>query len=118
MRFGIAFPTSGPYANPLVLAELAREAEASAWDGCFLWDHIQTRWLEEIGDAWVSLTAIALATKRIRVGTLVTPLYRRHPWRVARENGHTGSPVGGQIYPGSGTGFGSLRRNQFLWRTC
>jgi len=85
MRFGIAFPTSGPYANPLVLAELAREAEASAWDGCFLWDHIQTRWLEEIGDPWVSLTAIALATKRIRVGTLVTPLYRRHPWRVARE---------------------------------
>lgn len=110
MRFGIAFPTCGPYANPLLLTELAREIENSAWDGCFLWDHIQTRWLEEISDPWVSLTAIALATKRIRVGTLVTPLYRRHPWRVARETVTLDHLSEGRLILGTGLGVFSRYR--------
>jgi alkanesulfonate monooxygenase SsuD/methylene tetrahydromethanopterin reductase-like flavin-dependent oxidoreductase (luciferase family) len=85
MRFGISFSTVGPYSDVRVIADLAREAEDAGWDGCFVWDHIQVEWLERVADPWVALTAIALATKRIRVGTLVTPLYRRHPWKLARE---------------------------------
>jgi len=85
MRFGISFATSGPYSDPRLLADLAREAEDAQWDGCFLWDHIQVRPPETMADPWVALTAIVLATSRIRVGTLVTPLYRRYPWELARE---------------------------------
>ena len=85
MRFGISLSTFGPYSYPRLLADLAREAEDTGWDGCFVWDHIQVGWLDTVADAWVALTAIVLATKRIRVGTLVTPLYRRHPWKLARE---------------------------------
>jgi alkanesulfonate monooxygenase SsuD/methylene tetrahydromethanopterin reductase-like flavin-dependent oxidoreductase (luciferase family) len=33
----------------------------------------------------VGLAAIALATERIRIGTTVTPLPRRRPWKLARE---------------------------------
>jgi alkanesulfonate monooxygenase SsuD/methylene tetrahydromethanopterin reductase-like flavin-dependent oxidoreductase (luciferase family) len=85
MRFGISFSTIGPYSDVRLLADLAREAEDAGWDGCFVWDHIQVGWLETVADPWIALTAIALATKRIRVGTLVTPLFRRHPWKLARE---------------------------------
>jgi len=85
MRFGIGFPTFDPYSDPRLLADLAREAEDSAWDGCFVWDHIQAGWLDTVADPWVALTAITLATRRIRIGTLVTPLYRRYPWKLAWE---------------------------------
>jgi len=36
-------------------------------------------------DPWIALAAIALETKRIRIGTLVTPIARRRPWKLARE---------------------------------
>lgn len=85
MHFGISFTTIDVYSDVRLLADLAREAEDAGWDGCFVWDHIQVGWLDTVADPWVALTAIALATRRIRVGTLVTPLYRRHPWKLARE---------------------------------
>jgi hypothetical protein len=40
---------------------------------------------QEIYDPWISLAAIAVATRRVRIGTMVTPLARRRPWKVARE---------------------------------
>jgi len=85
MHFGIDLPISGQFGDPRLLADLARDAEAAGWDGCFLWDHIQLGRAEPIADPWISLAAIALATTRIRIGTLVTPLYRRSPWKLARE---------------------------------
>jgi alkanesulfonate monooxygenase SsuD/methylene tetrahydromethanopterin reductase-like flavin-dependent oxidoreductase (luciferase family) len=85
MRFGINFPIFGEYSNPRLLAELAREAEDLAWDGCFIWDHIQFRQSEPTLDPWITLAAMALATSRVRIGPLVTPLFRRHPWKLARE---------------------------------
>lgn len=36
-------------------------------------------------DPWVALSAIAVATNQIRIGTLVTPVARRRPWKLARE---------------------------------
>jgi alkanesulfonate monooxygenase SsuD/methylene tetrahydromethanopterin reductase-like flavin-dependent oxidoreductase (luciferase family) len=85
MHFGLSLCTFGPYSDSRLVADLAREAEEAGWDGCFLWDHIQVRGLDAAADPWITLTAIVLATRRIRIGTLVTPLYRRHPWKVARE---------------------------------
>jgi alkanesulfonate monooxygenase SsuD/methylene tetrahydromethanopterin reductase-like flavin-dependent oxidoreductase (luciferase family) len=85
MRFGISFTTIGPYSDVRLLADLAGGAEDAGWDGCFVWDHIQAGWPDRVADPWVALTAIVLATRRMRVGTLVTPLYRRHPWKLARE---------------------------------
>jgi alkanesulfonate monooxygenase SsuD/methylene tetrahydromethanopterin reductase-like flavin-dependent oxidoreductase (luciferase family) len=85
MRFGISLSTIAAYSDPRLLADLAREAEDAGWDGCFVWDHIQVGWPNAVADPWVALTAIVLATRRIRIGTLVTPLYRRYPWELARE---------------------------------
>ena len=38
MRFGLDVATSGPYADPRLLADLAADAEAAGWNGFFLWD--------------------------------------------------------------------------------
>jgi alkanesulfonate monooxygenase SsuD/methylene tetrahydromethanopterin reductase-like flavin-dependent oxidoreductase (luciferase family) len=39
-RFGVYLPPSGPFGDPAVLVDLAVRAEASGWDGVFLWDHL------------------------------------------------------------------------------
>ena len=36
-------------------------------------------------DPWVALAAMAVAASRIRLGTMVTPVARRRPWKLARE---------------------------------
>ncbi len=69
------------------LAEMAQQAEGAGWDGFFIEDYI-THWSAPDAptfDPWVCLAAMAMATKRIRLGAMVTPLSRRRPWKVARE---------------------------------
>ena len=84
MNFGIYLPNFGPYGNAATLASLARDAENAGWDGFFLWDHIAGYPLDMV-DSWVALTAVSLNTSKIRIGTTVTPLPRRRPWKLARE---------------------------------
>jgi alkanesulfonate monooxygenase SsuD/methylene tetrahydromethanopterin reductase-like flavin-dependent oxidoreductase (luciferase family) len=72
--------------DPRTLADLAAQAEDLGWDGFFLWDHIIYRPpTEAVADPWIALTAIALATERLRIGPLVTPLARRRVQKLARE---------------------------------
>ena len=104
MRFGISLSTIGNYSDPRLLASLAREAEGQGWDGCFVWDHIQARLGDPVADPWIALSAIALATARIRIGTLVTPLYRRRPWKLARETATLDRLSAGRLVLGVGLG--------------
>jgi hypothetical protein len=72
------------------LARLAAEAETAGWDGVFVWDCLSGNAenepeKQEIYDPWIALAAIAMSTRRVRLGTMVTPLSRRCPWKVARE---------------------------------
>jgi alkanesulfonate monooxygenase SsuD/methylene tetrahydromethanopterin reductase-like flavin-dependent oxidoreductase (luciferase family) len=93
MKFGIVMRTDIP---PSSIADLAQEAESSAWDGFFLWDSFAGQ------DPWVLLTSVALRTQRIRFGPLVTAPSRRRPWQLASEtatldhlsNGRVILPVG------------------------
>src|SRR2546430_17373732 len=52
-------------------------AERSGWDGVFVWEAAYGV------DAWSLLAAMAARTERIRLGTLLTPLPWRRPWKVA-----------------------------------
>jgi hypothetical protein len=56
-----------------VAAELAAEAERAGWHGFFVWEPV---WGV---DAWMALTAAAMTTREIRLGTMLTPLPRRRP---------------------------------------
>lgn len=105
MRFGVYVPTFGEY-DVDTLARLAREAEAAGWDGFFIWDHLA--WTpdggQDLADTTVALTAIALATERVRFGALVTPLARRRPWKLAKETATLDRLSGGRLVVGAGLG--------------
>ncbi len=86
MRFGLDVPTTGEFADTRALARLAADAETAGWDGFFVWDALLGS--DEgvaVADPWIALTAIALATTRMRIGPLATPLARHRPWLVARQ---------------------------------
>jgi alkanesulfonate monooxygenase SsuD/methylene tetrahydromethanopterin reductase-like flavin-dependent oxidoreductase (luciferase family) len=84
MQFGLEVPTTGAYADARVQAQLALEAEATGWDGFFLWDALVVG-AEAIIDPWIALTIIALQTSHIKIGLLALPLARHRPWLVARQ---------------------------------
>jgi Luciferase-like monooxygenase len=87
VHYGMFVPNFGPFADPRLVADLAAECEAAGWDGLFVWDHIlfSAEHTYPVGDPWVLMAAAACATRRIRLGAILTPLARRRPWKVARE---------------------------------
>jgi alkanesulfonate monooxygenase SsuD/methylene tetrahydromethanopterin reductase-like flavin-dependent oxidoreductase (luciferase family) len=75
MRYGFVLP-GGTAPEQLELAVLAEQA---GWDGIFVWE-------AAFGvDAWGLLSAMAVRTTRIRLGTMLTPLPWRRPWKVASQ---------------------------------
>jgi alkanesulfonate monooxygenase SsuD/methylene tetrahydromethanopterin reductase-like flavin-dependent oxidoreductase (luciferase family) len=105
MLYGISIPPFGDYADARVLADLAREAEAAEWDGFFLWDHmIFDPSGHAIADPWTALAAVAMRTERMRIGTLITPVARRRPWKLARETVTLDRLSGGRLTLGVGLG--------------
>lgn len=104
MRFGVDLPTSGDYSDPRLLIRLAMEAEDAGWDGCFVWDHIHVGEPVPVADPWIALAAIAAATDRIRLGPMVTPVFRRGPWKLARETATLARLSEGRLIFGAGLG--------------
>lgn len=87
MKYGLALPNAGVAGDARTLAEFASVAEQAGWDGVFLEDYITHHSASDAPtyDPWVALAVMALRTERILLGTSVTPLTRRRPWKVARE---------------------------------
>jgi alkanesulfonate monooxygenase SsuD/methylene tetrahydromethanopterin reductase-like flavin-dependent oxidoreductase (luciferase family) len=98
-------PNWGDFSDPRALADAAREAETAGWDGFFVWDHVQFIPMPTV-DPWIALAAIALATERIRIGPLVTPLPRRRPVKLARETVSLDHLSNGRLVLGVGIGLG------------
>ncbi|ONI71556.1 luciferase [Kribbella sp. ALI-6-A] len=106
MKFSVTFGAVGEGRDPRGLAEFARIAEASGWDAVFLEDYLVYQGDDSVPtyDPWVCLAAMACATSRIRLGTTVTPLPRRHPWKVAAEAVALDHLSGGRMMLGVGIG--------------
>ena len=75
MKYGFVLPMG----DARQVADLAQAAEKAGWDGIFVWEPVWGI------DAWVSLAAAAMLTTRIRLGTMLTPLSRMRPWKLASE---------------------------------
>jgi alkanesulfonate monooxygenase SsuD/methylene tetrahydromethanopterin reductase-like flavin-dependent oxidoreductase (luciferase family) len=75
MKFGVVLP-GGTATQQL---EQAIVAEESGWDGVFVWEAAYGV------DAWTLLVAMAARTSRVILGTLLTPLPWRRPWKVASQ---------------------------------
>ena len=101
MRFCLSVP---PFTDPGTVVRWARAAEANGWDGFFLWDHLRWDDRVEVHDPWVLLGAVATATLRLRIGTMVTPLSRRRPAVVAKHLVTLDHLSGGRVTLGVGLG--------------
>lgn len=75
MRYGFVLP-GGTASEQLEQAVLADQA---GWDGVFVWDAAYGV------DAWTLLAAMSQRTARVRLGTMLTPLPWRRPWKVASQ---------------------------------
>lgn len=104
MRYGLSVANIGTYADPRVTRELAQIAEASGWDGLFVWDHLAFVWGPPAADPWVTLAAVAAATSTIRIGTAVTPVARRRPHVLAHQVATLDVLSGGRVVFGAGLG--------------
>jgi alkanesulfonate monooxygenase SsuD/methylene tetrahydromethanopterin reductase-like flavin-dependent oxidoreductase (luciferase family) len=106
MQYGLAFPNGGSWGDARTLAELSLLAEDSGWNGVFLEDYVvwQSNQSVPTYDPWVTLAAIATQTKQIRLGTQVTPLTRRRPWKLARETVTIDHLSNGRLILGIGLG--------------
>lgn len=106
MRFSVNIPNFGDFADPRTVAKVAAAAEQAGWDGLFVWDHVLHRKHGDrpFGDPWMLLTAAALATSRIRLGTLVTPVARRRPQQLARQVATLDAVSGGRVTFAAGLG--------------
>lgn len=105
MKHGLFLPPFGELAEPTRLVEVAVAAEAAGWDGLFLWDHVVYREpATPIADPWTVLAAVAQATDRLRIGTMVTPLPRRRPQVLARQVTTLDRLSGGRVTLGVGIG--------------
>lgn len=94
MRFGFVLPGG----DAREIAGAAREAESAGWDGFFIPDPV---WGV---DPWVSLAAAAMVTERIRLGTMLTPVSRRRPWKLAMETATLDNLSGGRVILAVGLG--------------
>lgn len=94
MKYGFVLPKD----DARTAAQLAHEAEAAGWDGFFVWDSVWGT------DPWVTLAAVAMRTERIRIGTMVTPISRRRPWKLAGETATLDQLSGGRLILSVGLG--------------
>jgi probable F420-dependent oxidoreductase len=104
VRSAICLSNFGSYADPKVPVLLAQSAEASGWDGVFIWDHLSFTWGPPAADPWTVLAAIAASTDRVRLGTAVTPVARRRPHVLAHQVATLDNLSGGRVIFGAGLG--------------
>lgn len=94
MKFGFVMP----FGDAQTAAELAQDAERAGWDGFFVWEPVWGI------DAWIALTAAAMKTEHIRLGTMLSPLSRMRPWKLASETATLDNLSGGRVILSVGLG--------------
>jgi hypothetical protein len=94
MKYGFVLPRG----DARTAAEFAHEAEGAGWDGFFVWEPVWGI------DAWVALTAAAMRTERIRLGTMLTPVSRMRPWKLASETATLDNLSNGRVILAVGLG--------------
>lgn len=105
-RFDLSLSPFGARVEALTRAAL--EAEASGFDGVWVYDHLsgasaRAQW---VLDPWVSLAAIGASTRALQLGPLVLNAPARHPARIALAAATLQDLSGGRLLLGMGAGAG------------
>jgi alkanesulfonate monooxygenase SsuD/methylene tetrahydromethanopterin reductase-like flavin-dependent oxidoreductase (luciferase family) len=105
LRTALFLPPFGELCDARAVADLAAEAEARGFDGFFVWDHVRYREPHRlVADPWIVLAAVAVATERMRIGPMVTPVPRRRPHVLARQTVTLDHLSSGRLVFGAGLG--------------
>jgi hypothetical protein len=94
MKSGVVLP----FGDARDIARYATSAEQAGWDAVFIAEGVWGI------DAWVALTAAAMQTERIGLGTLLTAVSRVKPWDLASRVGTLDRLSGGRAILGAGLG--------------
>jgi probable F420-dependent oxidoreductase len=113
VKIGVGLPTSTqptgdppPYAT---VREFARTAEAEGLDSIWIFDHLLYRQpggpTEGVHEAWTFLAALAEATERVELGTLVLAMRFRNPALLAKMTAALDDVSDGRFILGVGAGW-------------
>ena len=97
VRFGVSI-----YPQPVAwrhFVGIVRRMEELGYDSYWSYDHPEAR-----ADCWTALTALALGTERLRLGTLVACIYYRSPYLLARMAADVDRLSNGRLVLGLGIG--------------
>jgi alkanesulfonate monooxygenase SsuD/methylene tetrahydromethanopterin reductase-like flavin-dependent oxidoreductase (luciferase family) len=84
----------------------ARRLDSAGYAGVWSWDHFISRGVrtDPVLEAWTTLTAAAMVTERLTVGTFVANVMNRHPAVLARMAATLQEASGGRFALGIGIG--------------
>ena len=115
MKIGIALPTLenaelGRAPSYRELRQMAQQVETAGFDSLWLFDHLLYRRWENaprlgVWECWTLLPALAEATQRIELGTLVTCAQFRNPALLAKMAATLDEVSGGRFTLGIGAGW-------------
>jgi F420-dependent oxidoreductase-like protein len=116
VRFSIWPTTAQPWSG---VVEVTRHAEATGWDGVYVADHFMG-----VGDVaggpttptlegTAALAALAQATERLRLGSLVFSVTYRHPAVLAKWAATVDHVSGGRLLLGIGAGWQENEHAQY-----
>ena len=104
LRYGLSLMNFDDFAEARRVTDLARVAEDAGWEALLVWDHLGFVWGTPSGDPWTLVTAAALATERLLVGTDVSVIARERPMPFARQLTTIDRLSGGRLVLGVGIG--------------
>ena len=109
MKFGISIPNNQGIDSVRALVDVAARAEALGYDSVWVSEHLfhASYVASRLGDkpyheALVVLTAAAMATRQVRLGTSVLVLPWHHPARLAKQVATLDQLSGGRVTLGIG----------------
>ncbi len=99
-------PTIHEYSEPQNLVDMAKMTEEAGWDGFFICDHLllDPEGYLGLADPSIMLGAIAAVTEKVVIGSMVTPISRRRPWKLAKEFASLDQLSNGRVRIGAGLG--------------
>jgi len=106
VQFGVVLHVSATYANWDTFLTITKEAEQLGYDSVWVSDHFISPSGRPYGmEAWTVLSALAVSTKKIRLGTYVLCNQFRHPSLLAKMASTLDNISKGRLELGIGAGW-------------